>query len=153
MGIQEELGQLEYLSLVSKVCTELDNHLNMNDKTLAEFVIDLADKNRTMEGFRKALIENGADFSGGLMRSLFDLVTRMRSLAGSSSKVMEEAMAKAGFQKDTQSFSLTENSHIFIKFNIILRTFQRQQILKKRKNAKSSPVWQYQMILTERKHF
>ena len=100
MGIQEELGQLEYLSLVSKVCTELDNHLNMNDKTLAEFVIDLADKNRTMEGFRKALIENGADFSGGLMRSLFDLVTRMRSLAGSSSKVMEEAMAKAGFQKD-----------------------------------------------------
>ena len=98
MGIQEELGQLEYLSLVSKVCTELDNHLNMNDKTLAEFVIDLADKNRTMEAFRKALIDNGADFSGGLMRSLFDLVTRMRSLAGSSSKVMEEAMAKKGFQ-------------------------------------------------------
>ena len=98
MGIQEELGQLEYLSLVSKVWTELDNHLNMNDKTLAEFVIDLADKNRTMEAFRKSLIDNGADFSGGLMRSLFDLVTRMRSLAGSSSKVMEEAMAKKGFQ-------------------------------------------------------
>ena len=30
----EELQQLEFLSLVSKVCTELENHLGMNDKTL-----------------------------------------------------------------------------------------------------------------------
>merc|ERR1711892_903390 len=95
MGLQDELGKLEYLSLVSKVCTELDNHLNMDSKDLAEFVIDLADKNRTMEDYRKALIDNGADFSGGLMRSLFDLVNRMRSLAGQSSKVMEEALEKA----------------------------------------------------------
>ena len=71
----------------------------MDSKDLAEFVIDLADKNRTMEAFRKALIENGADFSGGLMRSLFDLVNRMRSLAGQSSKVMEEALEKASDPK------------------------------------------------------
>merc|ERR1711953_317456 len=44
--------------------------------------------------FRKALIENGAEFSGGLMRSIYDLVHRMKSLAGQSAKVMEEAMAK-----------------------------------------------------------
>uniref|UniRef100_A0ACB8ETS6 Uncharacterized protein n=1 Tax=Sphaerodactylus townsendi TaxID=933632 RepID=A0ACB8ETS6_9SAUR len=30
----EELAKLEYLSLVSKVCTELDNHLGINDKDL-----------------------------------------------------------------------------------------------------------------------
>ena len=71
----------------------------MDSKDLAEFVIDLADKNRTMEAFRKSLIENGADFSGGLMRSLFDLVNRMRSLAGQSSKVMEEALEKASDPK------------------------------------------------------
>ena len=29
-----ELQELEYLSLVSKVCTELDNHLGLNDKDL-----------------------------------------------------------------------------------------------------------------------
>lgn len=29
-----ELEQLEYLSLVSKVCTELDNHLGISDKDL-----------------------------------------------------------------------------------------------------------------------
>lgn len=32
----EEVEQLEYLSLVSKVCTELENHLGMNDKDLGE---------------------------------------------------------------------------------------------------------------------
>uniref|UniRef100_A0A674IZE3 Uncharacterized protein n=1 Tax=Terrapene triunguis TaxID=2587831 RepID=A0A674IZE3_9SAUR len=30
----DELAKLEYLSLVSKVCTELDNHLGINDKDL-----------------------------------------------------------------------------------------------------------------------
>merc|ERR1711990_829730 len=73
---------------------ELDNHLGMNEKTLAEFIIDLAEKHKNMDMFRKALIENGAEFSGGLMRSIYDLVHRMKSLAGQSAKVMEEAMAK-----------------------------------------------------------
>lgn len=30
----DELRELEYLSLVSKVCTELDNHLGLGDKDL-----------------------------------------------------------------------------------------------------------------------
>lgn len=33
---EDELQKLEYLSLVSKVCTELDNHLGINDKDLGE---------------------------------------------------------------------------------------------------------------------
>ena len=78
MGLKKELGKLEYLSLVSKVCTELDNHLGMDDKDLAKFVINLVDKNPKFETFRNELIQNGADFSGGLMRSLFDLVNRMK---------------------------------------------------------------------------
>lgn len=35
-GPAEELAKLEYLSLVSKVCTELDNHLGINDKDLGK---------------------------------------------------------------------------------------------------------------------
>lgn len=35
-GGVDELSQLEYLSLVSKVCTELDNHLGISDKDLGE---------------------------------------------------------------------------------------------------------------------
>jgi ATP-dependent RNA helicase DHX8/PRP22 len=34
----EELARLEHLSLVSKICTELDNHYSLNDKDLAEFM-------------------------------------------------------------------------------------------------------------------
>ncbi|KAH7962339.1 hypothetical protein HPB52_015517 [Rhipicephalus sanguineus] len=58
-----EIAKLEYLSLVSKICTELDNHLGINDKDMAEFIIDLADKNNTFESFKKALQENEAEFS------------------------------------------------------------------------------------------
>ena len=34
----DELQKLEYLSLVSKVCTELENHLGINDKDLGTLV-------------------------------------------------------------------------------------------------------------------
>lgn len=30
----EEVQKLEHLSLVSKICTELENHLGLNDKDL-----------------------------------------------------------------------------------------------------------------------
>ena len=32
-----------------QVCTELDNHYSMNDKDLAEFIIDLAQKHADLE--------------------------------------------------------------------------------------------------------
>ncbi|XP_035704142.1 ATP-dependent RNA helicase DHX8 isoform X3 [Folsomia candida] len=75
----EEIEKLEYLSLVSKVCTELDNHLGMNDKDLAEYVIALADENPTFEGFRSALEKNGAEFTDSLTANLFRLIRHMRS--------------------------------------------------------------------------
>lgn len=34
----DEVAKLEHLSLVSKVCTELDNHLGLNDKDLGELL-------------------------------------------------------------------------------------------------------------------
>uniref|UniRef100_A0A8C4NFX4 ATP-dependent RNA helicase DHX8 n=1 Tax=Eptatretus burgeri TaxID=7764 RepID=A0A8C4NFX4_EPTBU len=71
----DELRRLEYLSLVSKVCTELDNHLGINDKDLAEFVIDLADNNSTFEKFKAVLGKNGAEFSVSLMSYLIFIFT------------------------------------------------------------------------------
>lgn len=37
----EELEKLEHLSLVSKVCTELDNHLGLNDKDLGKVLLEI----------------------------------------------------------------------------------------------------------------
>lgn len=74
----DELQQLEYLSLVSKICTELDNHLGINDKDLAEFIIDLEHKHRSYESFRKALLENGAEFPDSLVQNLQRIINLMR---------------------------------------------------------------------------
>ncbi|XP_006897952.1 PREDICTED: ATP-dependent RNA helicase DHX8-like [Elephantulus edwardii] len=77
-GPVEELAKLEYLSLVSKVCTELDNHLGINDKDLAEFVISLAEKNTTFDTFKISLVENGAEFTDSLISNLLRLIQTLR---------------------------------------------------------------------------
>lgn len=67
----DALEKLEYLSLVSKVCTELDNHMNMNDKDLAEFIISLAKKGKKLPKFKQLLKSNGADFPESFMNNIF----------------------------------------------------------------------------------
>lgn len=74
----EELKQLEHLSLVSKICTELDNHLGINDKDLAEFIIDLAEKNGDFASFKKVLFENGAEFPDSFITNLLRIIQLMK---------------------------------------------------------------------------
>jgi ATP-dependent RNA helicase DHX8/PRP22 len=74
----DELRRLEHLSLVSKVCTELDNHYSMNDKDLAEFIIDLAEKHKTQEKFKKALLANGAEFADSFVENLLRIIQHMK---------------------------------------------------------------------------
>ncbi|XP_019874519.1 ATP-dependent RNA helicase DHX8 [Aethina tumida] len=77
-----EIEKLEYLSLVSKVCTELENHLGMNDKDLAEYLIHLSEKHDTVESFKKVLIENGAEFSDSFITNLLRIIQHMRPKKG-----------------------------------------------------------------------
>ncbi|KAG7207928.1 hypothetical protein KM043_009517 [Ampulex compressa] len=74
----DEVEKLEHLSLVSKICTELENHLGLNDKDLAEFIIHLAEKNNTFEKFKKVLLENGAEFSESFMANLLRIIQHMK---------------------------------------------------------------------------
>ncbi|VDO05566.1 unnamed protein product [Rodentolepis nana] len=78
--------KLEYYSLVSKVCTELNNHLGLEDKVLAEFVIHLAKKNNTFDTFKAALIKHDAEFSDALVASILRLVQKMLPKASKKSK-------------------------------------------------------------------
>ncbi|XP_045785659.1 ATP-dependent RNA helicase DHX8 isoform X3 [Maniola jurtina] len=82
----DEVAKLEHLSLVSKICTELDNHLGLNDKDLAEFIIDLADKNPTFDNFKKALVDNGAEFSDSFMTNLLRIIQHMKPIGSESEK-------------------------------------------------------------------
>ncbi|CAK9233002.1 unnamed protein product [Sphagnum jensenii] len=68
------LKKLEYLSLVSKVCTELEAHIGCSDKTLAEFIIDIAQRSDTVEAFDQALKKNGAEIPEYFVKTLLTII-------------------------------------------------------------------------------
>ena len=98
----DELRRLEHLSLVSKVCTELDNHYSMNDKDLAEFIIDLATKSKTLAKFKAALLENGAEFSDSFIENLLRIIQHMTPGAAGAGKPDADAepRTKLGYLRE-----------------------------------------------------
>uniref|UniRef100_H2SB51 ATP-dependent RNA helicase DHX8 n=1 Tax=Takifugu rubripes TaxID=31033 RepID=H2SB51_TAKRU len=95
MDASDDIKRLEYLSLVSKVCTELENHLGISEKDLAEFVICLAEKNQTFDEFKAVLIENGAEFTDTLIANLLRLIQTMRSSPSTSNADQTEGKPKS----------------------------------------------------------
>jgi ATP-dependent RNA helicase DHX8/PRP22 len=74
----DDFTSLELLSLVSKVTSELQNHLGITDKTLAEFVIDQHEKcGGKLPEFKAALAAMGADFPNSLVESVDRLILTM----------------------------------------------------------------------------
>lgn len=73
----DDLQSLELFSLVSRVTSELQNHLGINDKTLAEFVIDQHLQCGSFEEFKSNLENLGADFPPSLIESIDRLVLTM----------------------------------------------------------------------------
>jgi len=121
----DELKKLEQLSLISKVCTELENHLGISDKDLgiilshtlprfkiytafnisAEFVIALAKENTNFQNFKKSLTENGADFSVRIKIAIFFsfgiyIITLQDSLIGNLLRIIQH-MTKFSIAKET----------------------------------------------------
>lgn len=73
-----DLVQLEWLELVSKVSSELQNHLGLSDNTLAEYVIDKRKQADTFETFQQEFNDQG--FPASLIRSLDRLVSSLGSI-------------------------------------------------------------------------
>ncbi|KAI7988383.1 putative pre-mRNA-splicing factor ATP-dependent RNA helicase DEAH5 [Camellia lanceoleosa] len=71
---EDGLKKLEYLSLVSKVCTELDSHLGFGDKVLAEFITEMGRNCETVEEFDSMLKENGAEMPDYFVRTLLTII-------------------------------------------------------------------------------
>lgn len=84
------LHQFQYLSLVSKIINELENHGEPNDKDLAEFIIHLYDNNSKLDQFKEALRENEADFDDLLSASLFNIIKLMRPSTLPKKKKLDE---------------------------------------------------------------
>jgi len=66
----DDLASLELLGLVSKVGSEIQNHLGVADKTLSEFIIQKHIESKSRKEFANTLAELGADFPQSLITSL-----------------------------------------------------------------------------------
>nr|XP_043623603.1 probable pre-mRNA-splicing factor ATP-dependent RNA helicase DEAH5 [Erigeron canadensis] len=71
---EPSLKKLEYYSLVSKVCTELESHLGFTDKTLAEFITSIGRKCHSVDEFDLKLKENGAEMPDYFVRTLLTII-------------------------------------------------------------------------------
>lgn len=69
-----DLESLELLSLISKVTSEISNHLGLSDKTLAEFIIAQHEGCATVADFKKKLEELESGFTDSLVESIDRLV-------------------------------------------------------------------------------
>ena len=67
--------RLSALSLVTKVCSELEMHLGIGDKTLAEFIINLGEDAYDLgyEAFYNRLVDNGLE-GEAVARAVFSLI-------------------------------------------------------------------------------
>ncbi|KAL3829991.1 hypothetical protein ACJIZ3_018793 [Penstemon smallii] len=77
MGLEikdDGLKKLEYLSLVSKVCTELETHLGFGDKVLAEFITEIGRNCESVDTFDDQLKKNGAEMPDYFVRTLLTII-------------------------------------------------------------------------------
>lgn len=106
----DDFASLELLSLVSKVTSELQNHLGINDKTLAEFVIAQHAKCPSLAEFKSQMEEMGADFPTSLVESVDRLILTMhpkhkgRSNGETSKTHNEDETSLDEFEKKTRIF-------------------------------------------------
>ncbi|KAM7192488.1 P-loop containing nucleoside triphosphate hydrolase protein [Naviculisporaceae sp. PSN 640] len=89
----DDLSQLELVGLVEKVVTELNNHLGINDKTVAEFIIAQRLQCDSLEAFQKKMKDVGDDtFTPSLIESIDRLVRTMHpSMKGKAAMKQTDA--------------------------------------------------------------
>ncbi|VFQ81357.1 unnamed protein product [Cuscuta campestris] len=71
---EDGLKRLEYLSLVSKVCSELETHIGVADKVLGEFITEMGRNCETVDEFDAKLKESGAEMPDYFVRTLLTII-------------------------------------------------------------------------------
>ena len=56
---------------------ELESHLGISEKTLAEFIIELASGKRSLKDFKQALASNGAEMPDSLVQTIWNVIQRL----------------------------------------------------------------------------
>ncbi|KAI3972098.1 hypothetical protein MKW92_038285, partial [Papaver armeniacum] len=89
------LKKLEYLSLVSKVCIELESHIGFTDKVLAEFITEIGRHSDSTDEFDTKLKNNGAEMPDYLVRTLFTIIHAILLPSSKSMKNSHEPVFKS----------------------------------------------------------
>ncbi|GLT78690.1 hypothetical protein SLA2020_502180 [Shorea laevis] len=100
--------ELEYLSLISKVCNDLETHLGFADKVVAEFITDMGRRCETVDEFRAKLKERGAEMPDYLVRTLHTIIRAIlapKNKAGNGSGKEKRALEgkKAGRNHEVEA--------------------------------------------------
>lgn len=56
---------------------ELESHLGISEKTLAEFIIELATGKKSIKEFKQALAQNGAEMPESLVQTIWNVIQRL----------------------------------------------------------------------------
>ena len=57
---------------------ELETHLGISEKSMAEFVFAIAQQCKSVREFQKKLAENGAEFQDSLVHTLWNIIQRLQ---------------------------------------------------------------------------
>ncbi|KAJ3037230.1 DEAH-box ATP-dependent RNA helicase prp22 [Rhizophlyctis rosea] len=77
-----DFDKLEYLALVAKISSELQNHLGTDSKDLAEYIIHKHSKAKSLEKFKQKLKEEGADIPDSFAENLDRLIRTLAPAGG-----------------------------------------------------------------------
>lgn len=59
------------------LAAELESHLGISEKTLAEFIIELASGKKSIKEFKQALAQNGAEMPDSLVQTIWNVIQRL----------------------------------------------------------------------------
>lgn len=107
-----DLDKLQYLSCVSKVLSELENHLGVSERDVAEFIVETFKTSDSADKFAKALTSFGDDFPQSFLMNLYAIIHRM--LPGS----MRAGGAQAGERKGAAASSSSSQEPKFFSLAI-----------------------------------
>ena len=108
-----DIYNLEFLSLVAKITQEIDNHIGINDKTAAEFLINLHEQsNQSLAAFKAKVKEVGTEFPDSFIENVDRLILSMHP----KYKKLHRKSAKAngkGKGVDTELGELERKKRLF----------------------------------------
>lgn len=106
VNVMGDLENLELLSLVSKVSSELQNHLGISDKILAEFFIAKHAECKSLDEYKKSLESDYEGLPNSLIESIDRLIVTLRP-------EYKRKMKKNGAQSQLVEGDRTEKSRVF----------------------------------------